>query len=40
MSDDQMLPQSRRGYAPEIRGVANTSAKVTVRQGDQVIYET
>ncbi len=39
-TDDQMLPQSRRGYAPEIRGFANTSAKVTVRQGEQVIYET
>ena len=39
-SDDQMLPQSRRGYAPEIRGVASSHARVTVRQGDAVIYET
>lgn len=39
-TDDQMLPQSRRGYAPEIRGFAKTSAQVTVRQGEQVIYET
>ncbi|HID7510737.1 TPA: fimbria/pilus outer membrane usher protein [Enterobacter hormaechei] len=39
-SDDQMLPQSRRGYAPEIRGIASSHARVTVRQGDSVIYET
>ena len=39
-SDERMLPGSQRGYAPEIRGLARTSAKVTVRQNDQVIYET
>ncbi|HID7510800.1 TPA: fimbria/pilus outer membrane usher protein [Enterobacter hormaechei] len=39
-SDDQMLPQSRRGYAPEIHGVAGSRARVTVRQGNSVIYET
>lgn len=39
-SDDQMLPRSRRGYAPEIRGIAGTHARVTVKQGDAVIYET
>lgn len=39
-SDERMLPESQRGYAPEIRGIARTSAKVTVRQGNQVIYET
>ena len=39
-SDERMLPGSQRGYAPEIRGIARTSAKVTVRQNDQVIYET
>lgn len=39
-TDDQMLPQSRRGYAPEIRGIAGSHARVTVRQGDSVIYET
>jgi outer membrane usher protein len=39
-SDERMLPESLRGYAPQIRGIARTSAKVTVRQGGQVIYET
>lgn len=39
-TDSQMLPPSQRGYAPEIRGVAKTSARVTVMQGDNIIYET
>ena len=40
VSDDRMLPQSRRGYAPEIRGIARTNARVTVRQNARTIYET
>ncbi|MGH8161913.1 MAG: fimbria/pilus outer membrane usher protein, partial [Gammaproteobacteria bacterium] len=39
-TDDRMRPQSRRGYAPLIRGVAATNAKVTVRQNGVVIYQT
>ncbi|MEW5288911.1 fimbria/pilus outer membrane usher protein [Erwinia papayae] len=39
-SDDRMLPYSLRGYAPEIRGIARTSARVTVRQNNQLIYDT
>ncbi|EAA7988772.1 fimbrial biogenesis outer membrane usher protein [Salmonella enterica] len=39
-SDDQMLPESQRGYAPEIRGIARSHARVTVSQGGNVIYET
>lgn len=39
-SDERMLPDSQRGYAPEIRGIARTSAKVTVRQQGNIIYET
>ncbi len=39
-SDDRMEPMSRRGYAPEIRGIARTNARVTVRQNDRVVYET
>lgn len=39
-SEDRMLPRSQRGYAPEIRGIASTTAKVVVRQNDQIIYET
>lgn len=38
-SDERMLPESKRGYAPEIRGIARTNAKVIVSQGGQVIYE-
>ncbi|MFM0339153.1 fimbria/pilus outer membrane usher protein [Paraburkholderia fungorum] len=37
-SDDSMLPDSQQGYAPVIRGVAQTNAKVTVRQRGFVIY--
>ncbi|KTR98493.1 fimbria/pilus outer membrane usher protein [Pantoea dispersa] len=39
-SDERMLPASQRGYAPDIRGIARTNARVTVRQGGNVIYET
>ncbi|MGL5129480.1 MAG: fimbria/pilus outer membrane usher protein [Aeromonas popoffii] len=39
-SDERMLPESQRGYAPEIRGIARTNARVTVTQGGQVLYET
>ncbi|WP_424411526.1 fimbria/pilus outer membrane usher protein [Pasteurella sp. PK-2025] len=39
-SDQRMLPASLRGYAPLIRGVANSNAKVVVKQNDYIIYET
>ncbi|PCE27084.1 fimbrial protein [Paraburkholderia acidicola] len=39
-SDDRMLPDSQRGYAPVIRGVANSNARVTVTQGGTKLYET
>ncbi len=39
-SDDRMLPESQRGYAPVIRGVAETNARVVIRQGGNIIYET
>lgn len=39
-TDDRMLPDSLRGYAPVVRGVAETNAKVTVRQNGLVIYQT
>lgn len=38
-TDDRMLPDSLRGYAPVIRGVADTNAKVTVRQNGVQIYQ-
>lgn len=39
-SDDRMLPESQRGYAPVIRGIARTSARVEVRQNGNLLYET
>lgn len=39
-SDDQMLPESIRGFAPVVRGVAQGNAKVTIVQNSNVIYET
>ena len=39
-SDDEMLPDSMRGFAPVIRGMAHSNAKVTVSQHGYVIYET
>ena len=38
-SDDRMLPDTLRTYAPIVRGVAETNAIVTVRQAGRVIYE-
>jgi len=39
-TDDRMLPQSLRGYAPVVRGTAYTNAKVTVTQNGVQIYQT
>jgi len=39
-SDDRMLPDSLRGYAPVVRGTARTNAKVTIRQSGVTLYET
>ncbi|MBS0344345.1 MAG: fimbrial biogenesis outer membrane usher protein, partial [Proteobacteria bacterium] len=39
-SDDAMLPDSLQGYAPTIRGVAQTNARVTIRQNGYIIYNT
>jgi len=38
-SDDRMKPASTTGYAPVVRGMANSNAKVTIRQNDNIIYE-
>ncbi|MEB5705906.1 fimbrial biogenesis outer membrane usher protein [Pantoea anthophila] len=40
MSDDTMLPESQRGFAPVIHGIAHSNARVTVSQQGYVIYET
>lgn len=39
-SDDRMLPDSMRSYAPAVRGVAETNARVVVRQNNNILYET
>ncbi|MFA1647508.1 MAG: fimbria/pilus outer membrane usher protein, partial [Enterobacteriaceae bacterium] len=39
-SDDDMLPDSLKGYAPVVRGIARTNAQVIVRQNGYVIYQT
>lgn len=39
-TDERMWPQGKRGYAPEVRGVAASSAHVIIRQLGNVIYET
>lgn len=39
-TDDNMFPDGMRSYAPEIRGVAQSNALVTVRQGSNIIYQT
>lgn len=38
-SDERMLPDSQRGYAPTIRGIATTNAKVSVSQSGREIYQ-
>lgn len=39
-TDDRMFPESQRGYAPVIRGIARTSARVSIRQNGNLLYET
>lgn len=40
ISDDRMLPWELRGYAPQISGVAQTNATVTVRHQGRILYQT
>ncbi|WP_081062410.1 fimbria/pilus outer membrane usher protein [Burkholderia cepacia] len=39
-TDDRMLPDSMRGYAPVVRGIASSNAHVEVSQNGNVLYET
>lgn len=39
-SDDQMLPDSQLEYAPVVRGVALTNARVVITQNGNIILET
>ncbi|BFU33064.1 fimbrial biogenesis usher protein [Enterobacter asburiae] len=39
-SDDNMLPDSLKGFAPTVRGIARSNAQVTIKQNGYVIYQT
>jgi len=39
-SSDPMYPDSQRGYAPTVRGIASGRSKITIRQNGYVIYQT
>jgi len=39
-SDERMLPDALSGYAPIVRGQANSNAKVKITQNGYVVYET
>lgn len=39
-TSEQMLPDSQRGYAPVVRGIAQSNARVQIRQNSALIYET
>ncbi len=38
-SDTRMLPDSQNGYAPVVRGVAQTQARVTIEQNGYLLHE-
>ncbi|MFZ4832288.1 fimbrial biogenesis usher protein [Rouxiella sp. Mn2063] len=38
-SDDNMYPDSMRGFAPVVRGIASSNARVSIRQRGYVIYQ-
>lgn len=39
-SDDRMLPQNQRFYAPVVRGTASSNAQVSIYQRGYLVYET
>ncbi len=39
-SDERMLPPSLQGFAPEVRGIAQGNAKITLSQDGRILYET
>ncbi|MEX5986165.1 fimbria/pilus outer membrane usher protein, partial [Enterobacter hormaechei] len=39
-SDDDMMPDSLKGYAPVVRGIARTNAQVVIRQNGYQIYQS
>lgn len=39
-TSEDMYPDAARGYAPVVRGVANSNAQIRVRQSGNIIYQT
>ncbi len=39
-SDDNMLPDSKRGFAPVIHGIARSTARVSIKQNGFEVYQT
>lgn len=39
-TDDRMIPESQRGYAPVVHGIAYSNARVQIRQNGSILYET
>jgi outer membrane usher protein len=39
-SDDNMMPDSLKGFAPTVRGVARSNAQVTIKQSGYTIYQS
>lgn len=39
-TDTSMLPSSQQGFAPVVRGIANSDAKVTIKQNGYTVYQT
>lgn len=39
-TDTSMLPTSQQGFAPVVRGIANSDARVTIKQNGYTIYQT
>lgn len=39
-SDDNMYPDTMRGFAPTINGIASTNAQISVSQNGNIIYRT
>ncbi len=39
-SDDNMLPDSLKGFAPTVRGIAKSNAQVTIKQNGYIVYQT
>lgn len=35
-----MLPDSLKGFAPTVRGIAKSNAQVTIKQNNYVLYQT